>query len=638
MARATQQTEERPKLYIADGNTPTEGLNVAWRPVRCAQHHFDKERCKCPPGPQWRALLATAREVLFGGARGGSKSETGRAWLIQGNPEVPAAKCQPVDISYVNHPRYRALVLRKNIVDLQDWIDRAREFYSHFGAKVTEKPPVIEFPSGAKIVLGHLAEEDAYEKYQGQEFHRMLIEELTQIKSETLYKKVLVSCRSTFWDEKRGVLELRPQIFLTTNPLGPGSGWVKSRFIKLKHRDGRAVKPNEVWTDPADSSLTRLYIPALVKDNPYITADYMAALNDLPEPTRSAWLNGDWDVAAGQFFTDWRANGPLIGDPPNANHVVKHHETELKPWWPRLLAVDWGYKHNSVALWGCQHPNGQLHVYRELVVSGVGSEDFFAEVARQSIADLRGLEQPHMTLYLSPDAFGKKDDINTIAQQAQKGLALILGPESTFLLDETEEEQTAEHFLKTREWQMRQASIVIRRAQNQRVFGWNYMRLLMNFRTPGQTNLSLYNDEEFIRLAHDEGAEKAFAYRAAFTRIPETRPKFIVHDSCPRFIEAIPSAIYDEGTEDVLKTDTPDDDLLDAGRYLSMGFRFETTREPKAEFLARRLGEAALRHPEGLGERVFNIAAKAEQDYDSSPGDAPVFVWRSMRSRMAGLR
>lgn len=635
-AKAASNAVPQPTLYIGslESCMATPEIPIFWRPIRCAKHHFDKEICKCEAGPQWRALLTPAREILFGGARGGSKSETGRAWLIAGNPLVAEKDCKPVDVSYANHPRYRALVLRKNVIDLQDWLDRAREFYQPFGARITEKPPVIEFPSGAKIVLGHLAEEDAYEKYQGQEFHRILIEELTQIPSELLYKRVLASCRSTFWDERRGIKELRPQIFITTNPGGPGSGWVKKRFISARKPNGQQVKPNEEWK--TEGGLSRIYIPARVTDNPYLSQDYVANLQDLPEPQRRAWLDGDWDALAGAYFTDFRPAGRLTGDPVNANHVVKAETTELKPWWPRLIGVDWGFGHYAVALWGCQHPNGQLHIYRELAVSNVGSEELFAEIARRSVADLRGLEQPHMTLWLSPDAFGKKDDTNTIAQQAAKGIDNVLGPDSVFLLSETEEEMKAERFIASREWQMRKASIVIRRAQHQRVFGWNYMRTLMNFRQPVQV-ATAYRDEEFIRIAHDEGADVAFAYRAMFTPKIEVRPKFIIHDCCQGLIAAIPEAIYDEGTEDVLKTDQPSDDYIDAARYLTMGHRYTTEREPKSEFVANRVATVGQRYPEGLGERIFDVAAQAEKDYEHADGTVQPFVWRSLRNRLAGL-
>jgi len=80
----------------------------------------------------------------------------------------------------------------------------------------------FEFPSGAKIILGHLKDDNAYTKYQGHEYQKMLIEELTQIVNEKQYEMLIASCRSTIPD-------ITAQVFSTTNPDGLGRKWVKKR-------------------------------------------------------------------------------------------------------------------------------------------------------------------------------------------------------------------------------------------------------------------------------------------------------------------------------------------------------------------------------------------------------------------------
>ena len=115
----------------------------------------------------------------------------------------------------------------------------------------------IRFPSGAALILGHLKDDNAYEKYQGHEYHRMLIEELTQIPNEESYLKLISSCRST-------IPELRPQVFATTNPGGRGHGWVKKRW-KLEKNPKVLTR-----TTDEESGRTRVFIPAKVDDNPHI--------------------------------------------------------------------------------------------------------------------------------------------------------------------------------------------------------------------------------------------------------------------------------------------------------------------------------------------------------------------------------
>ena len=153
------------------------------------------------PSPiQELALSTTASEVLFGGSRGGGKTDTALIWLTYDT----------------DNPELRGLVIRRNATDLADFVDRARIRYTPLGAKVAGNPAVIKFPSGATIYTGHLGTPDAYTKYQGWEIHRLLMEEVTHIPSEKLYEKLLGSVRST-------VEGIETQVLLTTNPGGPRS-------------------------------------------------------------------------------------------------------------------------------------------------------------------------------------------------------------------------------------------------------------------------------------------------------------------------------------------------------------------------------------------------------------------------------
>lgn len=97
--------------------------------------------------------------------------------------------------------------------DLRDYIIRAKEMWRYFRPDWTRNE--VRFPSGGSGFFGHLCDDDSYEKYQGQEFQKQVIEELTHIPSEALYLKLIASCRST-------VPELKPQVFSTTNPGNAG--------------------------------------------------------------------------------------------------------------------------------------------------------------------------------------------------------------------------------------------------------------------------------------------------------------------------------------------------------------------------------------------------------------------------------
>lgn len=283
------------------------------------------------PGPQTKVLQCLEDEVGYGGARGGGKTDAGLAWLLYD----------------IQNPKLRALVIRKTGEDLSDWIDRAGQFYGRIKGLTVEvvgRPAEIRFSTGAIIRTGHLRDDNAYEKYQGHEYHRMLIEELTQIPNEERYLKLISSCRSSSAD-------LKPQVFTTTNPGGVGHAWVKKRFVDV-------APPGQRYTD-ADTGRTRIFIPAKVTDNPTLMENdptYVRFLDGLPGQLRDAWRDGRWDLFVGQFFAEFEYDV----------HVVSR-STKVEDWWPRFGAYDHGFNHPFCFGWYACDGDGNVYKYRELL-------------------------------------------------------------------------------------------------------------------------------------------------------------------------------------------------------------------------------------------------------------------------------
>lgn len=234
------------------------------------------------PHPQQELALSIAPsqafEILYGGARGGGKTDAGQAWFLYDH----------------EHPKYRGLVVRRNADDLRDWIDRARYFYRSLG-EVVGNPPEVRFDTGAVIRTGHLKDANAYTKYQGHEYQRQLIEELTHIPSEEQYLKLIASCRST-------IPELEPQVMANCNPDGPGFSWVKRRW----GIEGTPTEP--IWTQDKETGLWRVFVPARVQDNPTLMENdpnYIKMLKGLPDGLRQAWLEGSWadPIIPGAYYT-----------------------------------------------------------------------------------------------------------------------------------------------------------------------------------------------------------------------------------------------------------------------------------------------------------------------------------------------
>ena len=305
-------------------------------------------------GAQTRALQQTAKEILYGGARGGGKTEAGLAWMIE--PK------------YLMNEKYRGLVIRRNYDDLRDWIDRAKMFYRSLGVKVTGNPAEFNFPSGAKIRTGHLADSDATYKYLGHEYHKILIEELTIIPDEENYLRLISTCRST-------VKGLEPQIFATTNPGGAGHMWVKQRFVD--------VAREKEYKDPVTEQV-RIFIPSRVYDNPTLMEndpEYVNTLKGLPDELREAWLNGSWDVFSGQYFNKWRYE----------KHVVKPFK--IPNDWHRYRAIDYGMSAPFCCLWIAVDYDGCAYVYREHYEKGK-----VLSYHTQKIKELSGDEKYENTL------------------------------------------------------------------------------------------------------------------------------------------------------------------------------------------------------------------------------------------------
>lgn len=596
---AAKKTPQRVNVAICRPEDPIpEGVGVLFRPF---------------PGPQTQVLLAPEDEILYGGAKAGGKTAAGIVWLLAGNPRLSGLpNPRPSDISYINHPHYRALVLRRNIIDLGDWIDKARRIYEPMGATFRERPlPLFEFPTGAKIVLGHLDDSDTYQKYQGQEFQRLLLEEATLVPDLKSYLMV--------WSCVRSVnAELRPQTLLTANPGGPGHSWVRDRFVKPKDAKGNLIPPNTTITDP-DTGLTRIYIPARLTDNPALMADpmYIKRLMSLPDAERRAFLDGDWDALSGVMFSEFRPNGPLVGEPVQARHVIARRE--LNPWLNRFIGMDWAYSHEGAAYWGCDNDDRRIHIYREMVVKGRGAESWGAEVALASLPDLRGMESGVITIHLSPDAWDKRNDTRAIADQIAAGVAHVLGPSSTLVLsDEGTENEVSAFFLRLEEQQ--RFGIVIRKAANQRIAGAAYIRSLLRWWPLTALEVQPFDGTLFLRMLHID-ATRAMEYREACNRqeSPQTLPGVLIHDCCPVLIEAIASRMRDESKpDDVLKVKEGDvgDDSYDAFRYGVFSHSREQVRSPLKVQMQERLAAVAASHGGELdGNTLVWVARKLEQDY-----------------------
>lgn len=260
-------------------------------------------------GPQTQFLASTANEVLFGGSAGGGKSA--------------ATIASP--IRWIDHKAFRALILRRDTTQLGDLHAKASLLYPHLGGRSKRVGESIfwTFPSGAQFWFTHCQHEKDVRRFDGQEFQLVNFDELTHF-TETQYRKIRARIRTPHTNLPRYTRS-------TTNPPEDAAGeWVFRRWAAwldpeakiegLPRREGApAALPGQVlWflkaEDDSDTervvpagtryALSRTFIPASLKDNPFIGDDYVAQLRDLDPVRRAQLLSGDWlkRPDAGEYF------------------------------------------------------------------------------------------------------------------------------------------------------------------------------------------------------------------------------------------------------------------------------------------------------------------------------------------------
>ena len=301
------------------------------------------------PGPQTDFLAASEREVLYGGSAG-----SGKSYALLADP-----------MRYFNNSNFSGLILRRTNDELRELIWKSQELYPKIypEAKWQEKKSQWIFPSGGKLWMTYLERDEDVLRYQGLSFSYIAFDELTQYATPFAWNYMRSRLRST--DPTLPLFQRA-----TTNPGGRGHGWVKKMFvdpapgnIKFAATDidtGNTLTFPEGHEKEGQPLFYRRFIPATLKDNPYLMKDgqYEANLLALPEMQRRQLLEGDWAVADGAAFPEFK----------QSVHVCEPFD--IPPDWRRFRSCDYGYSSYSAVHWFAIDPSYEtLYVYRELYLS-----------------------------------------------------------------------------------------------------------------------------------------------------------------------------------------------------------------------------------------------------------------------------
>ena len=300
-------------------------------------------------GPQTDFLASTEREVLYGGAAGGGKS-----YALIADP-----------VRYFSNKNFNGILLRRTNDELRELIWKTQEMYPEIykGAKWSERKSQWTFPSGARLWMTYLDRDEDVLRYQGQAFTWIGFDELTQHPTPFAFNYMRSRLRTT---DPTLPLCIRA----TTNPGGPGHGWVKKMFLdpspantRFCPRDlesGEELRYPKGHAKEGEPLFYRRFIPATLMDNPYLAEDgmYEANLLSLPEQQRRQLLEGDWMVADGAAFPEFSQK----------IHVVEPFD--IPDTWMKFRSCDFGYTTYSAVHWFAVDPAFEtLYVYRELYLS-----------------------------------------------------------------------------------------------------------------------------------------------------------------------------------------------------------------------------------------------------------------------------
>lgn len=352
-------------------------------------------------------MLAHVKELLFGGALGGGKSD----WLAY------------EALRYCDLPGFSAIIFRRQLTDLKqpgsliprigNWLGPHADagYCKYVGDEhawiFKTVYPHTDIPGpNARLQFGYIGEASVRERYQSAEYQLVCFDELGQWPEDTDYKfmrsrirKVVCSVHGKRSDGKPNFVKGCPFCdTLSSMPLriraatNPGPAWIKRRFgivpdpTQFPNRHAALVAISEgmkvrwIGTIPG-----RPFIPSYLDDNPHLDGqDYREMLKEMSDEERSRLEDGNWEARKNaRFKRRWqrfyllypdqrcfafsetnREGNEVVSDPQPFNSLLKIFTTVDPAVTVRQGPVDEQVKQKNsyavISTWGITGQNSLL--------------------------------------------------------------------------------------------------------------------------------------------------------------------------------------------------------------------------------------------------------------------------------------
>ena len=342
------------------------------------------------PGPQALLVDCPIKEIFYGGARGGGKTDG-----MIGKNAIKAS---------VHGKQQKGIFYRKELPQLEDAIERCHEIYIPLGWKFGEQKKTFTSPNGAKLRFRAIENPRDAEKQQGKGYTDVYAEELGNYATPKEFNLMRGACRSG-----EGV---PTQMHGTGNPGGVGHHWLKVRYIDPNPAGLQVLTE----TLPNGKTHERIFIPSLLDDNKILMENDPDYENNLymagSEALVKAWRFGDWNIVEGAFFDCW-------------HRKMVHRPFMVPASWSKYVSFDWGSARPfSVGWWaivsddymtneGVLLPRGYALRYREWYGKKVlsdGTQNVGLRMNAETVGDgIRERTKEKINLYVADPATFKED-------------------------------------------------------------------------------------------------------------------------------------------------------------------------------------------------------------------------------------